>query len=63
MTQNRHSDDAAGRTAIRPVAGLHACPSCDVTWRGDDSTTCWFCGSPGIEAGHARLVVEDENAA
>ncbi|MGA0238372.1 MAG: hypothetical protein ACO3PD_08225 [Acidimicrobiales bacterium] len=42
---------------------LHACPRCEVTWRGDTATTCWFCGLPGIEAGHARLVVEDENAA
>jgi hypothetical protein len=24
------------------------CPICDVTWVGEESSTCWLCDSPGV---------------
>ena len=48
---------------VAHVQRVRACASCDVTWRGDATTTCWFCGSPGVETGHTRVVREDESAA
>jgi hypothetical protein len=40
-----------------PEDGWLRCIPCEVQWLGEESATCWSCGSPGIPGG---IVVEEE---